>query len=63
MTTLSQARSARRATTSLFTAFLRALFGQSRRRRSLAELDGLDDNLLKDVGLSRLDIDMMRRHW
>jgi|EndMetStandDraft_4_1072995.scaffolds.fasta_scaffold3438050_1 uncharacterized protein YjiS (DUF1127 family) len=33
------------------------------RRRTLAKLDELDDRLLKDIGLTRFDIDAMRRHW
>ena len=34
-----------------------------RRRRTFALLRGLDDHLLKDIGLNRIDIDDMRRMW
>lgn len=34
-----------------------------RRRRALARLRDLDDHLLKDIGLSRIDMDDMRRMW
>lgn len=33
------------------------------RRRTLAELSTLDDRLLRDIGLSRIDVDAMRRMW
>jgi uncharacterized protein YjiS (DUF1127 family) len=34
-----------------------------RRRRTLVSLEQLDDRLLRDVGLSRWDVTVMRRHW
>jgi len=33
------------------------------RRATMAELSTLDDRLLRDIGLSRLDVDAMRRMW
>ena len=39
------------------------LFTPARRRRALAELSTLDDRLLRDIGLSRIDVDAMRRMW
>ena len=32
-----------------------------RRRRALSQLEQLDDRLLKDIGLTRFDVDAMRR--
>jgi len=32
------------------------------RRRTLARLDDLDDHLLRDIGLTRGDLDSLRRH-
>ena len=34
-----------------------------RRSKAAAELSELDDRLLKDIGLSRFDVDAMRRMW
>lgn len=42
---------------------LSTLFHPLQRRSSIAQLATLDDRLLKDIGLSRLDIDDMRRMW
>lgn len=42
---------------------LAALLAPSRRRRALAEISELDDRLLRDIGLSRIDVDAMRRMW
>ena len=33
------------------------------RRKSIAQLSSLDNRLLRDIGLSRLDVDDMRRMW
>lgn len=33
------------------------------RRKAYAQLASLDDHLLKDIGLSRLDVEAMRRMW
>jgi uncharacterized protein YjiS (DUF1127 family) len=33
------------------------------KRRAVAELSALDERLLRDVGLSRVDVDAMRRMW
>lgn len=33
------------------------------RRNAIAQLSSLDDRLLRDIGLSRLDVDAMRRMW
>ena len=55
--------SVRRATPLPFASAGRWLSKWFRRHQTLAELRGLDDHILKDVGITRLDIDMMRRHW
>jgi len=34
-----------------------------RRRRACLNLERLDDRLLRDIGLSRADLDGLRRHW
>jgi len=34
-----------------------------KRRSAIAELSNLDDRLLRDIGLNRLDVDAMRRMW
>ena len=34
-----------------------------RQRQAHAQLKDLDDRLLKDIGLNRLDVDAMRRLW
>lgn len=39
------------------------LFRSARRSAALAELATLDDRLLRDIGLSRVDVDAMRRMW
>jgi uncharacterized protein YjiS (DUF1127 family) len=46
-----------------FSRSLITLFSPPRRRRALAELSTLDDRLLRDIGLSRIDVDAMRRMW
>lgn len=42
---------------------LATLLRPARRRRALAELSRLDEHLLRDIGLSRVDVDAMRRMW
>ncbi len=42
-----------------FSALLRPV----KRRSAVAELSVLDDRMLRDIGLSRLDVDAMRRMW
>lgn len=34
-----------------------------KRRKAIAELAVLDDRMLRDIGLSRVDVDAMRRIW
>lgn len=34
-----------------------------RRRQAAKHLSQLDDRLLKDIGLSRIDVEAMRRMW
>jgi uncharacterized protein YjiS (DUF1127 family) len=42
---------------------LRALARRRARRRALLELRHLDDHLLRDIGLTRADLEIMRRQW
>ena len=42
---------------------LSVLFGPVRRRSAVAELSSLDERMLRDIGLSRVDVDAMRRMW
>ena len=42
---------------------LSTLIRMSERHGALAELSTLDERLLRDVGLSRIDVDAMRRMW
>lgn len=42
---------------------LSSLLRPVRRRHSVAELSALDDRLLRDIGLSRIDVEAMRRMW
>ncbi|MFO1130614.1 MAG: DUF1127 domain-containing protein [Hyphomicrobiales bacterium] len=42
---------------------LASLLHPVRRSRAIAELSALDERLLRDIGLSRLDVDDMRRMW
>lgn len=42
---------------------LNAIIRPIRRNRSMAELAHLDERLLRDIGLSRVDIQAMRRMW
>ena len=39
------------------------LLRPTQRRRSIAELSNLDERLLRDIGLSRIDVQAMRRMW
>lgn len=41
----------------------RTITAPFRRARTAADLSQLDDRLLKDVGLTRFDVDLMRRMW
>lgn len=34
-----------------------------RRRRAITQLSSLDDGMLKDIGLCRVDVEAMRRMW
>ena len=42
---------------------LESLTRPLRRRRAYAQLAVLDDRMLTDIGLSRIDVDSMRRMW
>jgi uncharacterized protein YjiS (DUF1127 family) len=42
---------------------LGSLLRPFRRRKVAAKLSDLDDRLLKDIGLTRFDVDAMRRMW
>ena len=33
------------------------------RARAYAQLSGLDDRMLNDIGLTRIDVEAMRRMW
>ena len=61
MTTLTHT-----ATLPLSTRLSRSLTAftlQLHRRAAVAELATLDDRLLRDIGLTRIDVDAMRRMW
>jgi uncharacterized protein YjiS (DUF1127 family) len=34
-----------------------------RQRKAYAQLRALDDHLLKDIGMTRVDVEAMRRMW
>lgn len=42
------------------TSYLSSLFRRSARRRALADLLELDDHLLRDIGVARTDLHLMR---
>lgn len=42
---------------------LASLLRPVKRHTAIAELSTLDDRLLRDIGLSRFDVDAMRRMW
>ena len=42
---------------------LTVLFAPVKRRSAEAELATLDERMLRDIGLSRVDVDAMRRMW
>lgn len=42
---------------------LASLVRPVRRRAAVAQLSTLDERLLRDIGLSRLDVEAMRRMW
>ncbi len=42
---------------------LTSLLRPMQRRASIAELSRLDERLLRDIGLCRVDVDAMRRMW
>lgn len=42
---------------------LASLLQPAKRHASLAELETLDERLLRDIGLSRIDVQDMRRMW
>ena len=42
---------------------LSVLLGPVKRRSAIAELSTRDERLLRDIGLSRVDVDAMRRMW
>ena len=51
------------ALTKLLSRNLSTLFHPMQRRSLIAQLSMLDDRLLWDIGLSRLNVDDMRRMW
>lgn len=46
-----------------FATGLGSLIRVVERRRAYAQLSRLDDHLLRDIGLSRADVEDMRRFW
>jgi uncharacterized protein YjiS (DUF1127 family) len=42
---------------------LASLLRPVKRSAAIAELSALDERLLRDIGLSRVDVDAMRRMW
>lgn len=63
MTARSRARAAAPSFLSALSSGLGFMLTPLIRRRTLARLGELDDRLLKDIGLTRYDIDAMRRMW
>jgi len=63
MTTIPQKRTSQTGAIILLSTALGTLTGALRRRRRLVRLEQLDDRMLRDIGLTRWDIDSMRRHW
>jgi uncharacterized protein YjiS (DUF1127 family) len=43
-------------------AVVNAVVEEIRMRRSMTELSGMDENMLRDVGLARLDVEHVARH-
>lgn len=43
-------------------SYFSTLFRRSERKRALSDLLKLDDHLLRDIGLTRSEVAMMRRH-
>ena len=46
-----------------FARGLSALLRPVTRQRTVAELSTLDERMLRDIGLSRVDVEQMRRMW
>lgn len=64
MTSLAITRAAaRRKPLDRAVGVLASLITFSRRRRALDQLLDLDDRMLRDVGLTRFDVQVMRRPW
>ncbi|MCB9959297.1 MAG: DUF1127 domain-containing protein [Rhodospirillaceae bacterium] len=51
------------AGTGLLTRLVDRMFAWQERRRAVRSLSQMDDRLLKDMGLSRADVDSLRRGW
>ncbi|CAN7553869.1 DUF1127 domain-containing protein [Rhizobium sp. LjRoot254] len=56
MTMFNEAHTSRMTLLARLSAFAAALGGMRRSRTVLRDLDALDDNLLRDIGLSRGDM-------
>ena len=63
MTSLDEVRARQSVALKPFSSFVRRVADWRHRRRGLAQLQELDDHLLRDVGLSKWDVREMRRHW
>jgi uncharacterized protein YjiS (DUF1127 family) len=63
MTASAKARNAVSAFLSALTSALGFVLTPIIRRRTLAQLDELDDRMLKDIGFTRFDVDAMRQLW
>lgn len=63
MTTFTRTNGVHARFASLMSAGFKATRRLFRHHARQARPDYLDDRLLKDVGLSHWDVDLMRRHW
>jgi len=63
MTSLDEARTTQSVTGSSVSSVFRQVGRWWRRRRGYAQMEELDDHLLRDIGVTKWDLREMRRHW